>query len=114
MNAQAHSEKFTIGTNCVTATVPTTDQGIAPGENVQRSACPFVNAMADGKSVDLFDMAHKMELLYNVAAEYLREGPIQKAIDCNQTYVDENGIVRIDLDTLFDDKCEEHQAIRAY
>jgi len=117
LNAQAHTETFTIGTNCLTLTVPSMDRWIAPGENDQRSPCPFVNALSNhgflnrnGTFVDLFDMADKMELVYNLAGEFLLDGPIQLAIDCNQTYEDENGIIRIDLDRLFDDKCEEHEA----
>merc|ERR1711865_1371897 len=55
-------------------------------------------------------MADKMELVFNLDAGFLHDGPIQLAIDCNQTYEDENGVIRIDLDRLFDDNCEEHEA----
>jgi hypothetical protein len=59
----------------------------------------------------LFDMAARLESVYNVAEEFLHHGPVQLAIDCNQTYTDENGITRLDLERLFDDRCEEHEAI---
>jgi len=117
LDAQAHTETFTVGTNCFDITIPTMDRWIAPGDNDQRSPCPFVNALSNhgflnrnGTFVDLLDMADKMELIYNVDAGFLRDGPIQLAIDCNQTYEDESGNIRIDIDRLFDDNCEEHEA----
>jgi len=118
LNAQAYTETFTISENCLSIKMPSLmDQWIAPGDNDQRSPCPFVNALSNhgflnrnGTSVDLFDMADKMELVFNLDAGFLHDGPIQLAIDCNQTYEDENGVIRIDLDRLFDDNCEEHEA----
>jgi hypothetical protein len=31
-------------------------------------------------------------------------------VDCNQTFVDKDGVMRFNLDVLFDDNCEEHEA----
>jgi hypothetical protein len=68
----------------------------------------FINR--NGTNIDIFDLADKLEAVYNVAAEFLFAGPIQQMIDCNQTYDDENNVTRFDLDILFEDQCEEHEA----
>jgi hypothetical protein len=88
-----------------------------PAPTDQRGPCPFINTLANhgiinhnGTFIDLFDMAVRLEAVYNVAVEFLDHGPVQLAIDCNQTYEDENGIIRLDLERLFDDRCEEHEA----
>ena len=112
MTAQAHSEIFVVDASC-----PEQHIWIAPRIDDQRSPCPFVNTIAnhgfinrDGTNIDISDMADKLEAVYNVAAEFLHQGPIQQMIDCNQTYEDENGVMRFDLERLFDKNCEEHEA----
>jgi hypothetical protein len=55
-------------------------------------------------------MEAKLEEVYLVSREFLRKNPVQLAIDCNQTYVDESGVIRLDLESLFDPNCEEHEA----
>lgn len=112
LTSQAHSESFTIDVNC-----PERNNWIPARTSDQRSPCPFLNAAANhgflnrnGTNIDVFDMADKLEAVYSVAAEFLHQGPIQQMMDCNQTYEDENGVTRVDLDVLFDGKCEEHEA----
>jgi len=112
LKAQGHSETFIVDAHC-----PDRHSWIPAREGDQRSPCPFVNTVANhgfinrnGVNIDVFDMADQLEAVYNVASEFLRQGPIQQMIDCNQTYVDDNGVLRFDLDILFDDNCEEHEA----
>lgn len=90
---------------------------IPPRFGDQRSPCPFLNAMANhgfinrnGTNIDINDMADKLEEVYNVKASFLHAGPIHLMIECDQTYTDENGVERFDLDVLFDGNCEEHEA----
>ena len=119
--AQATSDVFQVDFSCTE--IPPSAELVAgslwesPGPNDQRGPCPFINAIANhgiinrnGTFIDLFDMAARLEAVYNVAEEFLHHGPVQLAIDCNQTYLDENGIIRLDLERLFDDRCEEHEA----
>ena len=119
--AQAISDVFQVDFSCTE--IPPSNEIVAgslwdfPGPNDQRGPCPFINTLANhgivnrnGTFIDLFDMAARLEAVYNVAEEFLHHGPVQLAIDCNQTYLDANGIVRLDLEALFDDRCEEHEA----
>jgi hypothetical protein len=79
-----------------------------PGPKDQRGPCPFINTLANhgkinrnGTFIDIFDLAARREDVYNTAVEFLHHVPVQLAIDCNQTHEDE------DLESLFDDRCEE-------
>ena len=88
-----------------------------PEETDQRGPCPFINTLAnhgiihrDGRFIDLLDLAVRLEAVYNVHRDFLNGGPVQLAIDCHQTYTDENGIIRLDLERLFNAECEEHEA----
>ena len=88
-----------------------------PGESDQRGPCPFINTLANhgvvnrnGQNIDLLDLAVRLEAVYNVHRDFLNGGPVQLAIDCNQTYTDAKGIIRIDLEALFQPECEEHEA----
>jgi hypothetical protein len=112
LTSQAYSETFTVDAHC-----PERHNWIPARTGDQRSPCPFLNVAANhgfinrnGTNIDVSDMADKLEAVYNVASEFLHQGPIQQMIDCNQTYEDENGVTRFDLDILFDGKCEEHEA----
>jgi hypothetical protein len=112
LTSQAYSESFTIDANC-----PDRHNWMPARISDQRSPCPFLNTAANhgflnrnGTNIDVSDMAGKLESVYSVAAEFLHQGPIQQMMDCNQTYEDENGVTRFDLDILFDGKCEEHEA----
>ena len=122
LTAQAYTaEPFQVDFTC--EPIPESTQLVAgslwepPGPNDQRGPCPFINTLANhgiinrnGTFIDLFDLAGRLEAVYNVAIEFLHHGPVQLAIDCNQTYEDEDGILRLDLERLFDDRCEEHEA----
>ena len=112
LNSQARSQSFIVDAHC-----PKRHDWMPARAGDQRSPCPFVNTVANhgfinrnGTNIDVFHMADQLEAVYNVAADFLRQGPIQQMIDCNQTYEDENGVLRFDLDILFDDNCEEHEA----
>ena len=112
LETQAYTEDFIVDAHC-----PDPHRWIPPRIGNQRSPCPFVNTLAnhgfinrDGTNIDISDMADQLEAVYNVASSFLLQGPIQQMIDCNQTYVDDSGVRRFDLDVLFDDKCEEHEA----
>mmetsp|Transcript_7797 Transcript_7797/g.14460 ORF Transcript_7797/g.14460 Transcript_7797/m.14460 type:complete len:408 (-) Transcript_7797:155-1378(-) len=118
--AQATTNSFAVDFTCE----PISDrvelaasQWQPAGFRDQRSPCPFINTLANhgiinrnGTFIDLFDMAARLEAVYNVDRAFLHHGPVQLAIDCNQTYEDKNGITRLDLERLFDDRCEEHEA----
>eukprot|EP00532_Pseudo-nitzschia_australis_P006443 CAMPEP_0168169270 /NCGR_PEP_ID=MMETSP0139_2-20121125/3550_1 /TAXON_ID=44445 /ORGANISM="Pseudo-nitzschia australis, Strain 10249 10 AB" /LENGTH=364 /DNA_ID=CAMNT_0008086681 /DNA_START=155 /DNA_END=1249 /DNA_ORIENTATION=+ len=114
LNAQAQSQVFMVDAHCPD---PENHDWIPATETQQRSPCPFLNTIANhgfinrnGTFIDVEDMANKLELVYNVASEFIMANPIEQAIECDQTYFDENGIRRIDLKILFDGNCEEHEA----
>ena len=78
---------------------------------------PFLNTIANhgfinrnGTFIDVEDLAHQLEAVYNVASEFLVANPIDQMIHCDQTYFDANGVRRFDLKVLFDGNCEEHEA----
>lgn len=112
LTSQAHSDTFVVDAHCQDR-----NRWIPPRHGDQRSPCPFLNTAANhgflnrhGANIDISDMADKLEGLYNVAAEFLHRGPIKQMVDCNQTFVDKDGVMRFNLDVLFDDNCEEHEA----
>ena len=112
LTSQAYSEAFVVDAHCTDR-----HKWIPARHGDQRSPCPFLNTAANhgflnrhGANIDIDEMANQLEALYNVAAEFLHQGPIQQMIDCDQTYFDEDGVRKFDLEILFDENCEEHEA----
>lgn len=110
--SQAHSESFIVDAHCQNR-----HKWIPARQGDQRSPCPFLNTAANhgflnrhGANIDIDDMAEQLEALYNVDADFLQLGPIKQMIECNQTYFDDAGVRRFNLDILFDGNCEEHEA----
>eukprot|EP00536_Pseudo-nitzschia_multiseries_P012225 jgi/Psemu1/31328/gm1.31328_g len=90
----------------------------APGEGDQRSPCAFLNTLANhglinrnGTFIDLFDIATKMEEVFSFSPEFVYVTKILPAIDCEQTYEDEIGVLRLDLRGLFDPKCKNFRSV---
>lgn len=74
-------------------------------EGSVRSPCPALNTLAnhgfinrDGKNVDIEDLANALELVFRVDKTFLREGPIQSAVDFGLTYQGSDGMQKIDID----------------
>ena len=65
----------------------------------------------NGKNIDLFDFAEKMENIYGLSKEYIYLTKLLTIIDCGQTYEDENGIIRFNLYDLFESGCEDLRSI---
>eukprot|EP00531_Pseudo-nitzschia_arenysensis_P012336 CAMPEP_0116146974 /NCGR_PEP_ID=MMETSP0329-20121206/17475_1 /TAXON_ID=697910 /ORGANISM="Pseudo-nitzschia arenysensis, Strain B593" /LENGTH=394 /DNA_ID=CAMNT_0003642807 /DNA_START=38 /DNA_END=1222 /DNA_ORIENTATION=+ len=110
--SQAHSESFVVDAHCQNR-----NRWIPARQGDQRSPCPFLNTAANhgflnrhGANIDIDDMADQLEALYNVDTEFLQLGPIKQMIECDQTYFDDRGVRRFNLDILFDGNCEEHEA----
>lgn len=112
LNSRTYSESFIVDAHCANR-----NEWIPPRYGDQRSPCPFLNVAANhgflnrhGANIHIDEMADTLEGLYNVAADFLHRGPIKQMIDCNQTFFDNDGIRRFNLDVLFDGNCEEHEA----
>ncbi|VEU36822.1 unnamed protein product [Pseudo-nitzschia multistriata] len=89
-----------------------------PGADDQRSPCSFLNTLANhglinrnGTFIDLFDIAMVMEKVFFFSPEFTYQTKILPAIDCNQTYEDELGTIRVDLQALFAPRCKNFRSI---
>ncbi len=88
----------------------------APGEGDVRSPCPFINTLANhglinrnGKDVNLYEMVTILSVTFD-GAPPLFQFLADLAVSLNFTTVDEDGIVRMDIDELFAHNTMEHDA----
>lgn len=95
---------------------PAGNEWQAPGDGDVRSPCPFINTLANhglinrnGKDVDLFEMVTILSETFDNAPP-LFQFLSDLAVTLNLTSVDEDGIVRMDIDALFAHNKEEHDA----
>jgi hypothetical protein len=68
----------------------------------------FINC--DGKDVDLFEMVvPRMEDIFDLSVAFTN-AVANNAVDCGQTFTDSDDVVRMDIVSLFDPICEDHEA----
>lgn len=95
---------------------PAGNEWQAPGDGDVRSSCPFINTLANhglinrsGKDVDLFEMVTILSETFD-GAPPLFQFLADLAVSLNFTSVDEDGIVRMDIDELHAHNKMEHDA----
>lgn len=83
-------------------------------EGSVRGACPIINTIANhgfinrsGKNVDLFEMVDILAELFGFSVDSLL-GTADAAITFGLTFVDEDGVVRLNLDRLHEHSTLEH------
>ena len=54
-------------------------------------------------------MVLDMEEIFSLSADFTNI-VANNTVECGQTFTDEHGVVRLDIDRLFDPDCEEHEA----